>query len=137
MRDTHYFTSIIFMSISSRSVMGANDNLSGLATCYELAKYFSEPIHQPQSCEIWIAGYGCEEIGARGSKAFVKLHSAELHNASVVTLDMIGVKNGILLVEKGEIYGMVYLSKEASKQSFRNRPKESTSFRNRFGNGIY
>ena len=92
--------------------MGANDNLSGLATCYELAKYFSDPIHQPQSCEIWIAGYGCEEIGTRGSKAFVKLHSAELHNASVVTLDMIGVKNGILLVEKGEIYGMVHLSKK-------------------------
>jgi len=51
---------ILFM-ISNRPVLGANDNLSGMAVYYELAKTFNSPENRPKSVEVWIAAFGCEE----------------------------------------------------------------------------
>jgi hypothetical protein len=100
------FTQLFFI-ISNRPVMGANDNLSGMAVCHELAKILSLPENKPKNVEIWINAYGCEEIGAKGSKAFVKAHFNEIKNAKIINIDMVGFKNSPLIIKEAEIQGFV------------------------------
>ncbi len=102
----------LFFIISNRSVMGANDNLSGTAVCYELAKNLNHPKNKPNSVEIWINSYGCEEIGSKGSKAFVKSHLDEIKNAIVINVDNVGNKNGILQISTTEIFGLAKMDKK-------------------------
>ncbi|MHA1488368.1 MAG: M28 family metallopeptidase [Promethearchaeota archaeon] len=102
----------LFFLISNRPVMGANDNLSGMATCFELAKSLYLPENRPNNVEVWINAYGCEEIGSKGSKAFVKKHLNEIKNAKIINIDMIGNKNGSLLIGKSEIQGLVKMNED-------------------------
>jgi hypothetical protein len=62
----------LFFIISNRPVMGANDNLSGLAVCYEIVKNLSLPENKLKNVEVWICAFGCEEIGSKGSRNFIK-----------------------------------------------------------------
>ena len=102
----------LFFIISNRPVMGANDNLSGMAVCYELVKNLSLPENTPMNVEVWINVYGCEETGSKGSKAFVKTHLDEIKNAKIINIDMIGNKNSPLLIGKSEIQGFVKMDEE-------------------------
>lgn len=101
----------IFFMISNRPVMGANDNLSGMAVCYELAKTFSSPENRPESVEVWIAAFGCEEIGSMGSKAFIEKHWEEIKNAKVINFDMLGFDSD-LNVHSAEISNMLKMTPE-------------------------
>ncbi|MFX1309829.1 MAG: M28 family metallopeptidase [Promethearchaeota archaeon] len=96
-----------FFMISNRPVMGANDNLSGMAVCYEIARYYSLPENRLKNTEIWINSYGCEEIGSKGSKYFVKKNYEAIKKAKVINLDMVGYKNSPVLIHKSEILGLV------------------------------
>jgi len=102
----------LFFVISNRPVMGANDNLSGMAVCYELAKNLTLPENRPQNTEVWINAYGCEEIGSKGSKAFVKRYFPEIRNAKIINIDGVGCKNVPILIGKSEIQGMVKMNSE-------------------------
>jgi len=102
----------LFFSISNRPVMGANDNLSAVAICYELAKYLSVPENPPKNTEVWIAAFGCEETGSKGSKAFVKKHYDEIKDARVINIDMVGNKNVPLFIGTSEIVGSVKMDKK-------------------------
>ena len=106
----------LFFLISNTPVMGANDNLAGMSVSYLLAKYFSKEENQLKNIEIWISAFGCEEIGSRGSRAFIKKHYNELKNASVLNLDMIGNRAEMLTIHKGEITGMVKLDKKLAQK---------------------
>ena len=97
----------LFFIISNRPVMGANDNLSGMAVCYELVKNLALPENRLNNVEIWINAYGCEETGSKGSNAFVKSHLNEIKEAKIINIDMIGNKNSPLLIGKSEIQGFV------------------------------
>jgi len=97
--------------ISNRPVMGANDNLSGTAVCYELAKNLSDPKNKPKSVEVWINSYGCEEIGSKGSRAFILSHYDEIKDAKTINLDMIGNKDVPLRISTSEIIGLVKMDK--------------------------
>lgn len=101
----------LFFIISNLPVMGANDNLSGMAVCYEIAKNLSIPENKPKDIEIWINAYGCEEIGSKGSKFFVKEHYNEIKDAKVINLDMIGYRDSPLLLLKSEILGLIKMDK--------------------------
>jgi len=96
-----------FFIISNQPVMGANDNLSGMAVCYEIARYYSFSENRPRNTEVWINAYGCEEIGSKGSKFFVKKYFNAIKKAKVINLDMVGYKNSPVLIHKSEILGLV------------------------------
>jgi len=67
---------------------GADDNASGTAALFALGKYFSA--HRPAHTII-VAAFDAEEVGARGSLAFVKAPPVDFASIAVnVNLDMIG-----------------------------------------------
>ena len=101
----------IFFLISNRPVMGANDNLSGMAVCYELAKTFSSPESRPESVEIWIAAFGCEETCSMGSKAFIEKHWEDIQNAKVIIFDTLGFDSD-LHVHSAEISNIIKMTPE-------------------------
>ncbi len=104
----------LFYIISNRPVMGANDNLSAVAVCHELAKALGKAGQRPQSVEVWIMAFGCEETGSMGSKAFVKAHLPELQGAKALIIDMIGNKGSPLEIDSSEVFGTVRMDPEFS-----------------------
>jgi hypothetical protein len=93
----------VVKNVASRSkiVLGANDNLSGVAASLALGKYFKE--HRPKNVEVWVGAFGCEEAGQRGSKRFVAKYGPQgvLDNSYTVVLESIsGIGFGILSAEK-------------------------------------
>lgn len=99
-------------------VMGANDNLTGVAVSLALGKYFRE--NRLDNVEVWFGSFGSEEAGQRGSKRFVQkygLESHELDNSYTVVLESLsGMGFGILTAEKMYLHWPslkpVYHSKE-------------------------
>ncbi len=126
----------LFFIISNRPVMGANDNLSAIAVCHELAKVLGTSEHRPRSVEVWIAAFGCEETGSMGSKAFVKAHLPELQGAQALMLDMVGNKESPLEIDSSEVFGLVKMDpafislvQDAAKQAnISLAPKPSMAF---------
>lgn len=100
----------LFFMISNIPVMGANDNLSGVAISCNLAKFFADENNNLINTELWICAFGCEEIGSKGSKAFIKKHWSEIKNAVVIVVDMVGNKNAEILLGTSEVFGTVRLS---------------------------
>ncbi|MEX2753083.1 MAG: M28 family metallopeptidase [Candidatus Freyarchaeota archaeon] len=98
--------------VSKTPVMGANDNLTGMSVCYEVAKYISNQELRPKETEVWLVSFGCEEIGDRGSKQFVKSHYEELKEAYHVNIDMVGEKESTLCIVEKEVRTLVKLSPE-------------------------
>ncbi|MHA2433092.1 MAG: M28 family metallopeptidase [Candidatus Thorarchaeota archaeon] len=104
---------------SSSVVLGANDNLSGVAVTLGVGEWLKQkPL---QHTEVWLVSFACEE-NMRGSKRFADLHREELQDAYVLNFD--GVGAGTLYVLTAE---PMYLTKltselcelvvEASKQA--------------------
>ncbi|MHA1230709.1 MAG: M28 family peptidase [Candidatus Helarchaeota archaeon] len=81
----------LFMIDKRRPILGANDNLSGVAVVLGIAKYLAEH-GRPKNIETWFISFGSEEGGLHGSKAFVKKHEKELSkdNIILINLDTIG-----------------------------------------------
>nr|MDO8082560.1 M20/M25/M40 family metallo-hydrolase [Candidatus Freyarchaeota archaeon] len=98
--------------ISDTPVMGANDNLTGMAVCYEVARYISTKELRPKETEVWVVSFGCEEIGDRGSKRFVKKYYDELKDAYNVNLDIVGEKESSLYIVEKEVRSLIKLSPE-------------------------
>jgi aminopeptidase YwaD len=88
---------------------GAMDNLSGIATALNLVKYYrSNRKRAPRHLRILLAGFGAEEAGLRGSRAFVRRHQDDLLAGKVWVLNFDGVadKDDFLCIE-GEAFQMV------------------------------
>jgi hypothetical protein len=85
---------------SSRLVIGANDNLSGVAVTLAIAKYLHE--NRPKNTEVWIISFGCEEC-MRGSKRFASKHAPELGEAFLVNFDSVGIGR-IAIVDKEKMF---------------------------------
>src|SRR6185295_7198356 len=67
---------------------GADDNASGTAALFALAKYYS--VHPPKNSLIF-AAFDAEESGLRGSQAFLKQPPVELNAIALdLNADMIG-----------------------------------------------
>ncbi len=89
-----FFRLIIYSSIP---VMGANDNLASVAVAVEAARHFAE--HRPRRTEVWAVSFGSEECGLRGSKRFARRHRAELFNAYLIDMEMVGAGE-LTVIEK-------------------------------------
>ncbi len=72
---------------SNKVILGANDNLSGVAIMLALAHYFS--VNRLKNIELWCISFSCEEC-MRGSKRFVKKHYEELKDSFTINYDMVG-----------------------------------------------
>lgn len=78
---------------------GVNDNASGVAAVLELARQLSR-------CEtrrsVRFAWWGGEELGLRGSKAYVRAIADAIDVAAYVNLDMIGATNHVFAIGDGD-----------------------------------
>jgi hypothetical protein len=96
--------------ISEEPVLGANDNLTGVADCLLLAEHLSRRANRPERTTVWLASFGCEEFGIRGSKRFIEKHRKEIEDAYVLNLDMVGGKGTRLQAVTKEERNLVRLS---------------------------
>ncbi|NHJ49667.1 MAG: Zn-dependent exopeptidase M28 [Asgard group archaeon] len=84
--------------ISTRKVMGANDNLSGSAIAATAAKYFSK--NRLDNIELVVLSTGSEEIGERGAKDFAEKHPELFENAYSLAIECVGAGKDLFIVEK-------------------------------------
>jgi Zn-dependent M28 family amino/carboxypeptidase len=92
---------------SSSVVLGANDNLSGVAVTLGVGERLKQrPL---RNTEIWLVSFACEE-NMRGSKRFAELHREELQDAYLLNFDSVGA--GTLYVLTAE---PMYLTKLTSE----------------------
>lgn len=94
------------------AVPGANDNLSAVAVAWELGRELAA--NPPRHTEVWIASFGAEEIGLKGSAAFARAHGDELRaaGAALVNLECLG-QSGKLRVLTGEVMSLTRHSERA------------------------
>ncbi len=84
---------------SSNYVLGANDNLIGAGIAYALGKYFTEE-QKLKNIELWVGSFGSEEVGERGSHAFVKKYgkSGDLNNAITIVPESCGAGSELAII---------------------------------------
>jgi hypothetical protein len=91
---------------SYKPVLGAFDNLSGVAVLLGVAKYLSENKNNnnifPKYTKVHFISFAGEEAGLRGAKRYVKKHYDELlsNRTTVVNMDSIAKKNFIVIHNK-------------------------------------
>ena len=72
---------------SNEVVLGANDNLSGVAVTLGVGEWLKE--HPLKHTEVWLVSFACEE-NMRGSKRFAAAHRDELKDAYLLNFDGVG-----------------------------------------------
>ena len=99
-----YFLYVVINFIGKTMVQGANDNLSGVAVALGIGKYLSQ--NRPKHVEVWFGSFGAEEVGQRGSKAFVKKYGKQgiLDNSLTVVLESVGGGEGIGILTTEKMY---------------------------------
>lgn len=90
---------VAFNLHSKKVILGANDNLSGVAVVLALAHHFSS--EKLKNIELWLISFSCEEC-MRGSKRFVKRHFKELKDSYTINYDMVGRGSGGLAIISAE-----------------------------------
>lgn len=80
------FIAFLFFQSYTRSVPGANDNLSGCLCCMSVLKSLDEADIRFENTEVRVLITGSEEAGLRGAKAFIKAHSDELKDEKIETV---------------------------------------------------
>lgn len=104
--------SVVFVvgGIRTSAVPGANDNLSAVAVAWEVGRRLA--VSPPKHTEIWIASFGSEELGLKGSRQFALQHGKELRDALLINLESVG-QSGNLNVLTGELPLLVRHSERA------------------------
>ena len=91
---------------SSKPVLGAFDNLSGVAILLGIAKYLSENKNNeeifPKHTRVHFISFAGEEAGLRGAKRYAKAHHDELvsNQTTIVNMDSIAKKDFIVILNK-------------------------------------
>lgn len=88
---------VAFKLHSNKVILGANDNLSGVAVALGVAHHFAG--QRLQNIELWCISFACEE-NMRGSKRYVARHLPELQNTITINYDMVG--RGIISIISAE-----------------------------------
>jgi hypothetical protein len=94
---------------SNKVVMGANDNLSAVATVIECGRYLAS--HKPRETEVWLISFAGEEH-MRGSKRFVSNHKEEILQREGFLLNLETLSANQLLVATQET---MFLAKHSEK----------------------
>ncbi|MHA1643042.1 MAG: M28 family metallopeptidase [Promethearchaeota archaeon] len=91
---------------SYKPVLGAFDNLSGVAVLLGIGKFLSENKNNaevfPQNTRVYLISFAGEESGLRGSKRYLAKHFKELKesNALIVNMDSIARKDLVVIHDK-------------------------------------
>lgn len=96
--------------IRTDAVPGANDNLSAVAVAWEVGRRLAAS--PPEHTEVWVAAFGSEEAGLKGSREFVEQHRTEIADAHLINLESLA-QSGKLYVLTGEMLAMVRHSQAA------------------------
>lgn len=96
--------------IRTSAVPGANDNLTAVAVAWEVGRRLAES--PPKHTEVWVASFGSEELGLKGSRNFALRHRAELRDALLINLESLG-QSGKLNVLTGELPLLIRHSERA------------------------
>ncbi len=97
------------MSVSNTPVLGAGDNLSAVAVAVRVLESLAAA--RPHHTEVWTTSFGAEEIGAKGSRAFVERYARELQDAYVINMETLG--GGDLAIIQREVSVLASHSQEA------------------------
>jgi hypothetical protein len=100
------FVTVIYGLVGGKPVLGANDNLSGIAVALALAKYFSDDLNRLKNVTLWLGAFGSEECGGRGSEAFIKRYSklGLLSNAHAVIPESVGGGTHLAVLNKENMH---------------------------------
>jgi putative aminopeptidase FrvX len=83
---------MLFFFKTNWAVLGANDNLSGIALLQGIGETLSNDSSLiPNHTKILLIGFGAEEAGLRGAKAWIKTHKNELEKKPFYFLNFDGV----------------------------------------------
>ncbi len=83
---------------------GANDNASGVAMLLSLARYYSQPDHQPNYSIVFMAFSG-EEVGLLGSRFYVEHPLFPLNRIKFLTnMDILGTGDEGIMVVNATVY---------------------------------
>ncbi|NHJ86856.1 MAG: M28 family peptidase [Asgard group archaeon] len=107
----HLVLSVIFLPVliitvhgfsGGKPVLGANDNLSGVAVALVVGKYFSQKQNRLKNTEIWIGAFGSEECGERGSDYFIKKYKKMdlLDNCIAIIPESVGAGTHLAILTK-------------------------------------
>ena len=95
------------------SVPGAVDNLSAVAILLMIGRVLKRhPEWIPADTEIRLVSFGCEEAGARGSRAYVRAHEAELRAADAVFVNFESIYDPEIEIFTGDRNGTIRNSAE-------------------------
>lgn len=76
------------LTVGSVPVPGAGDNLSAVAVAVGALELLSDA--RPEHTEVWAVSFGAEEIGAKGSRAFIDRHLTDLQGTYVINMETLG-----------------------------------------------
>ncbi len=85
---------------SNKVVLGANDNLSGVAAVIQVGKFLAK--HKPVNTEVWLISFAGEEH-MRGSKRFVNFHQKELKERQALLFNLESLNTESFLIATAEI----------------------------------
>ena len=91
---------------SYHPVLGAFDNLSGVAVVLGIGKYLSQnkdnPEIFPKNTKVYLISFAGEEAGLRGAKRYINAHFHELEEEGtmVVNMDSIGKQDIIIIHDR-------------------------------------
>lgn len=80
------YIGFLFFQSYTKSVPGANDNLSGCLSCMSVIKIMEENDIRFENTEVRVILSGSEEAGLRGAKAYAKAHEDELKEIETVVV---------------------------------------------------
>lgn len=80
------YVGFFFLQSRTKSVPGANDNLSGCLCCMTVLKHLEEAGCRFENTEVRVILSGSEEAGLRGAKAYAKEHKDELKDVETIVI---------------------------------------------------
>lgn len=80
------YIGFLFLQSFTKSVPGANDNLSGCLASMSVLKHLAEADVRFENTEVRVILTGSEEAGLRGAKAYAKAHEKELKEVETVVV---------------------------------------------------
>ncbi len=80
------YIGFLFFQSYTKSVPGANDNLSGCLSAMSVLKLMDEADIRFENTEVRVILSGSEEAGLRGAKAYAKAHEKELKEIETVVI---------------------------------------------------
>ncbi|NHJ06324.1 MAG: M28 family peptidase [Candidatus Heimdallarchaeota archaeon] len=102
---------MLFFFKTNWAVLGANDNLSGIALLQGIGETLSKSKKfLPNQTKILLVAFGSEEAGLRGAKNWIKKHKDELDKKPFYFLNFDGVakSDDLHIIHKEKTLGVIY-----------------------------